>query len=100
MNVANGAITNAKINSLVADKIKGGILSGVIVRSENDSGDTIELKDGTITSELNGRKTIQMYNYNLLFYDPGTDDLKPNYDIIGSLTPVWKSGNTSKRELG
>ncbi|MDQ8093956.1 MULTISPECIES: phage tail spike protein [Bacillus amyloliquefaciens group] len=100
LNVANGAITNAKINSLVADKIKGGILSGVIVRSENDSGDTIELKDGTITSELNGRKTIQMYNYNLLFYDPGTDDLKPNYDIIGSLTPVWKSGNTSKRGIG
>ncbi|MDA1477262.1 phage tail protein [Bacillus sp. CLL-7-23] len=97
LNVADGAITNAKINSLIADKIKGGILSGVIVRSDNESGDTIELKDGALTSILDGKTMIKMSNYNLYFYDSGTDASSPKYDEVGTISNSWGGSNSSRR---
>lgn len=100
INVAKGAITNAHIVSLIADKIKGGILSGVIVRSDNDRGDTIELKDGAFTSKLDGRTMIEMYNYNLMFYDPGTDMTTPDYGLSGYIASVWETNSPSVRGLG
>lgn len=99
INVAKGAITNAHIVSLIADKVKGGILSGVIVRSDNDRGDTIELKDGTFTSKLNGNAMIKMYNYNLMFFDPGTDMTTPDYGLTGAISPVWDSGDSTERGI-
>lgn len=99
-NIADAAITNAKIDSLIADKIKGGILSGVIVRSDNENGDTIELKDGSFTSKLDGRDMVKISNYNLTFYDPGTDDPKPDYGESGGLAPVWSAGDSTQRGIG
>lgn len=99
INVAKGAITNAHIVSLIADKVKGGILSGVIVRSDNDNGDTIELKDGTFTSKLNGNAMIKMYNYNLMFFDSGTGMTTPDYGLIGAISPAWSSDDPTERGI-
>ncbi|MGN7243306.1 phage tail spike protein [Bacillus paralicheniformis] len=97
LNVADGAITNAKIDSLIANKIKGGILSGVIVRSDNDQGDTVELKDGTLTSKLDSRDMIKMANYNLYFYDSGTQAPSPDYGEVGRIANVWDISDPSTR---
>ncbi|UAY70742.1 phage tail spike protein [Bacillus paralicheniformis] len=96
-NIADAAITNAKIDSLIADKIKGGILSGVIVRSDNDQGDTIELKDGTLISKINSRDMIKMANFNLYFYDSGEQAPSPDYREVGRLANAWDTSDPSTR---
>ncbi|MFN2746974.1 phage tail spike protein [Bacillus sp. z60-18] len=96
-NIADAAITNAKIDSLIADKIKGGILSGVIVISDNGQGDTIELRDGVLTSKLDGRTMAKLVNYNLVFYDSGINASAPDYSEVGRISSGWNISDPSQR---
>lgn len=78
-------------SGIVADVITAGTLRGITVISDDGQGNTVTIENGSLVSKNNNRNMVEIHNYEVYFYDPGTDGPNPDYTEVGTIGAAWTS---------